>query len=278
MSAEIAKQRIGFLGGGAMAQALATGLVRAGVPVRQLLASDPEPARREALAASPGVRAVWDNAEVVEASDAVVLAVKPGVVGPALRALERLPAAARLRPLWISIAAGVALSSLEDSLARGARIVRAMPNTPALVGAGATALVANAATGEADRGLARALFESVGIVWEAPAEDLLDAVTGLSGSGPAYVCVFLEALGDAGVRMGLPREAAYALSFQTVLGTARLALETGRHPAALRDQVTSPGGTTIAGLERLEAGGLRAAVHAAVAAATERSRELGKKR
>jgi pyrroline-5-carboxylate reductase len=146
------------------------------------------------------------------------------------------------------------------------------------VGAGATALVANAATGEADRSLARALFESVGIVWEAPSEDLLDAVTGLSGSGPAYVCVFLEALGDAGVRMGLPREAAYALSFQTVLGTARLALETGRHPAALKDQVTSPGGTTIAGLERLEAGGFRAAVHAAVAAATERSRELGKKR
>jgi pyrroline-5-carboxylate reductase len=261
-----------------MAQALATGLVRAGVPAGRILASDPDPARRAALAAGPGVRAVADNAEVVEASDLVVLAVKPGVAGPALRALEVLPAGARLRPLWISIAAGVPLAALEEGLPRGARVVRAMPNTPSLVGAGATALVANACASETDRALARALFESVGIVWEAPSEDLLDAVTGLSGSGPAYVCVFLEALSDAGVRMGLPREAAYALSFQTVLGTARLAQETGRHPADLKDQVTSPGGTTIAGLERLEAGGLRAAVHAAVAAATERSRELGKKR
>ncbi|HET6304480.1 MAG TPA: pyrroline-5-carboxylate reductase [Myxococcota bacterium] len=278
MSADLAGQRVGFLGAGAMAQALATGLVRAGVPAGQMVASDPEPARRAALAAGPGVRAVADNAEVVEASDLVVLAVKPGVVGSALRALEVLPAAARLRPLWVSIAAGVALATLEERLPRGARVVRAMPNTPSLVGAGATAFVANASASEADRRLARALFESVGIVWEAPSEDLLDAVTGLSGSGPAYVCVFLEALADAGVRMGLPREAAYALSFQTVLGTARLAQETGRHPADLKDQVTSPGGTTIAGLERLEAGGLRAAVHAAVAAATERSRELGKKR
>jgi pyrroline-5-carboxylate reductase len=278
MSTELASRRVGFLGGGAMAQALATGLVRAGVPARQILASDPDPGRREALAGGPGVRAVADNAEVVEASDLVVLAVKPGVVGAVLRALEVLPEATRLRPLWLSIAAGVPLASLEEGLPRGARVVRAMPNTPSLVGAGATALVANASASEADRGLARALFECVGIVWEAPAEDLLDAVTGLSGSGPAYVCVFLEALADAGVRMGLPREAAYALSFQTVLGTARLAQETGRHPADLKDQVTSPGGTTIAGLERLEAGGLRAAVHAAVAAATERSRELGKKR
>jgi pyrroline-5-carboxylate reductase len=278
VTGELASQRVGFLGGGAMARALATGLVRAGVPARQILAADPDPARREALAAEPGVRAVAGNAEVVEASDLVVVAVKPGVVGAALRALETLPPATRLRPLWISIAAGVPLAGLEELLPRGARVVRAMPNTPSLVGAGATALVANASAGDTDRRLARALFESVGIVWEAPSEDLLDAVTGLSGSGPAYVCVFLEALADAGVRMGLPRDAAYALSFQTVLGTARLAQETGRHPADLKDQVTSPGGTTIAGLERLEAGGLRAAVHAAVAAATERSRELGKKR
>lgn len=278
MSADLTGQRIGFLGGGAMAKALATGLVRAGVPARQILASDPDPARRDALAAGPGVRAVADNAEVVEASHLVVIAVKPGVVADALRALEALPAATRLRPLWVSIAAGVSLATLEERLPRGARVVRAMPNTPSLVGAGATALAANASASAADRSLSRALFESVGIVWEAPSEDLLDAVTGLSGSGPAYVCVFLEALADAGVRMGLPRDAAYALSFQTVLGTARLAQETGRHPADLKDQVTSPGGTTIAGLERLEAGGLRAAVHAAVAAATERSRELGKKR
>jgi pyrroline-5-carboxylate reductase len=152
-----------------------------------------------------------------------------------------------------------------------------MPNTPALVGEGATAFAANAEATEADRVAARALFEAVGTAWEAPSEDLLDAVTGLSGSGPAYVFVFLEALGDAGVRMGLPREAAHLLATQTVLGAARLALESGRPPAELRNQVTSPGGTTIAGLERLEAAGFRSAIGDAVEAATRRSRELGQR-
>jgi pyrroline-5-carboxylate reductase len=150
-----------------------------------------------------------------------------------------------------------------------------MPNTPALVGEGATAFAANPEATEADRLAARSVFEAVGMAWEAPREELLDAVTGLSGSGPAYVFVFLEALSDAGVRMGLPREAAQALATQTVLGAARLALESGRHPADLKDQVTSPGGTTIAGLERLEAAGFRSAIHGAVEAATRRSRELG---
>src|SRR5690606_36923570 len=154
-------------------------------------------------------------------------------------------------------------------------VVRAMPNTPALVRAGATAYAANAAATPADRAVAQALFESVGFAWEAPDEALLDAVTGLSGSGPAYVFVFLEALADAGVRAGLPRDAAHRLACQTVLGAARLALETGLHPGQLKDRVTSPGGTTIAGLARLEAGGLRAAVLDAVEAATRRSRELG---
>jgi pyrroline-5-carboxylate reductase len=151
-----------------------------------------------------------------------------------------------------------------------------MPNTPALVRAGATAICGNRAARREDLALASALFESVGRCWTAPDEGMLDAVTGLSGSGPAYVFVFLEALGDAGVRMGLPRDAAYELAFQTVRGAAQLAIEQGRHPAELRDQVASPGGTTIAGLERLEAGGLRAAVYEAVAAATRRSRELGR--
>ena len=132
----------------------------------------------------------------------------------------------------------------------------------------------DAACADADRARAKALFACVGVAWEAPGESLIDAVTGLSGSGPAYVCVFREALGDAGVRMGLPREAAYQLAFQTVYGASKLALESGVHPAALKDQVTSPGGTTIAGLEQLENGGVRAALYAAVAAATERAREL----
>jgi pyrroline-5-carboxylate reductase len=176
----------------------------------------------------------------------------------------------------VSIAAGVSLFQIQSQLPSQARVVRAMPNTPALVGAGATALCANEAAGDDDRRLARALFEAVGVVWEAPREDLMDAVTGLSGSGPAYVFLVLEALGDAGVRQGLPRDAAYQLAFQTVLGAARLAQESGVHPAALKDQVTSPGGTTIAGLAELERGGVRAAFQAAVAAATARSRELGR--
>jgi pyrroline-5-carboxylate reductase len=204
-----------------------------------------------------------------------VVAVKPGLVRGVLAALGGPANAALARPLWISIAAGVSLAALESALPPGARVVRAMPNTPALVRAGATAYSANAACGAADRALARALFEGVGIAWECPNEALLDAVTGLSGSGPAYVFVLLEALADAGVRMGLPREAASLLATQTVLGSAQLAQQTGRHPAALKDQVTSPGGTTIAGHERLEAGGFRAAIHDAVAAATRRSKELG---
>lgn len=264
---------IGFLGGGAMAEALVAGLCAAGVAPSRLRVGEPVEARRRALGERFGVETHAENARVAEASDLVVVAVKPGLVAPALQQAAR--GAGARRPLWLSIAAGVSLARLEQALGPGARVVRAMPNTPALVRAGATALVANAACDDADRERARALFGTVGLVWEAPQEALLDAVTGLSGSGPAYVFVFLEALADAGVRVGLPREASHALACQTVLGATRLALETGRHPAQLKDQVTSPGGTTIAGLERLEARGLRAAVYEAVAAATARSRELG---
>ena len=267
--------RVGFLGGGAMGEALAAGVLAAGARRERVRAADPDPARRKQLEQALGIAAGDDNASVVESSDVVVLAVKPGLVSPVLAALGGAGEAALARPLWVSIAAGVPLATLAACLPTRARIVRAMPNTPALVRAGATAFVANAACSAADRALARALFEAVGSAWEAPAEALLDAVTGLSGSGPAYVFVFLEALSDAGVRMGLPRDAASALAIQTVLGAARLAQQTGRHPAALKDQVTSPGGTTIAGLERLEAHGFRAAVHEAVAAATRRSKELG---
>ena len=226
----LAGKRIGFVGGGAMAEALLGGLIAAGVPASLLAASDPDPARRKRLAEVCGVATHADNQDAVQGSDLVVIAVKPSVVEPALRALSGRDLA---RPVWVSIAAGIPIAKLA------------------------------------------ALFETVGVCWEAQGESQLDAVTGLSGSGPAYVFVFLEALGDAGVRVGLPREAAYRLAFQTVLGAAKLAQESGRHPAALKDQVTSPGGTTIAGLERLEAGGFRAAVYEAVAAATQRSRELG---
>lgn len=268
---ELDDLRIGFLGAGAMAEALAGGLVQSGsVPAGALRASDPDPARRKHLEERLGVHCSADNAAVVDDSDVVVVAVKPDKVGPVLGALE----GDRERPLWISIAAGVTLRRLGDALSPTARIVRAMPNTPAQVHAGATAFCAGEAVRDADRAVTRALFSAVGTVWEAPSEDLLDAVTGLSGSGPAYVFVILEALADAGVRVGLPRDAAATLAAQTVFGAAKLALEGGRHPAQLKDQVTSPGGTTIAGLERLEAGGLRAALYEAVRASVARAREL----
>ena len=270
----LAASSIGLLGGGAMGEALAAGVLAAGATRERVCASDPEASRREHLTSGLGIRATADNAVAV-ASDLVVIAVKPGLVKSVLGALGGPDNAALAKPLWISIAAGVSIAAIESALPRGARVVRAMPNTPALVRAGATAYTPNAACSPADRALAKELFEGVGLAWECPTESLLDAVTGLSGSGPAYVFVLLEALSDAGVRMGLPREAASALATQTVLGSAKLAQQTGRHPAALKDQVTSPGGTTIAGLERLEAGGFRAAVHDAVAAATKRSKELG---
>lgn len=272
---EFSELRIGFIGGGAMAEALIGGLVAAGHPTSRLRAADPDDARRRHLASTCGIATESENAALIEASDVVVLAVKPAVVTDVLRRLGETPGLALTRPLWLSIAAGVSLAKIAAALPARARIVRAMPNTPALVRAGATAFCGGVAATDDDLAIAKALFETVGLAWHAPAESLLDAVTGLSGSGPAYVFVFLEALADAGVRVGLPREASYALAFQTVAGAARLAQVTGRHPAMLKDQVTSPGGTTIAGVERLEAGGLRAAVYEAVAAATARSRELG---
>jgi pyrroline-5-carboxylate reductase len=264
--------RIGFLGAGAMAEALAGGLRASGIAADSLLLSDPDPSRRKHVEQVLGVPTTDQNTALLAGSDLIVIAVKPQVVSTVLGAL--LGEGDLARPLWVSIAAGVRIAKLESALGAAVRIVRAMPNTPALVRAGATAICGNAAASAADLARAQALFASVGTCWTAPREALLDAVTGLSGSGPAYVFVFLEALGDAGVRMGLPRDAAYQLAFQTVLGSARLAIEDGRHPAALKDQVTSPGGTTIAGLERLEAGGFRAAIYDAVAAATRRSQEL----
>ena len=260
-----------------MASALVAGLRASNVDASHIAVAEPDPSRRKELERTHGVRTSADNGDAVSDCDAVVLAVKPAVVVPALEALcASLDPSDLRRPLWISIAAGVPLAALESALPDGARVVRVMPNTPAQIGAGAAALCANQRATPDDTALALAMFRAVGVAWEAPAETVLDAVTGLSGSGPAYVFVFLEALADAGVRVGLPREAALELAAQTVYGAAKLVIESGRHPAVLKDQVTSPGGTTSAGLERLEAGGLRAAVYEAVAAASERSRQLGR--
>ena len=268
------RQNIGLIGGGAMGDALVGGLLAAGHPKGQIRVAEVDPARRKQLEKTRGVATESDGAPVVAESDVVLLAVKPGVIRPVL---ESLTGSGLLeRPLWISIAAGVTLAGLEAPLPAGARIVRAMPNTPALVGAAATAICGNTHVSADDLGLARAVFESVGTCYAAPNEGLLDAVTGLSGSGPAYVFLFLEALGDAGVRMGLPRDAAYELAFQTVYGAAKLARGSQRSPAELRRQVSSPGGTTLAGLARLEAAGFTEAIGEAVAAATRRAGELGR--
>ena len=269
-------EQIGFIGGGAMAEALASGLIAAGVAPADILIADVAAARREHLAAALGVRTAQANAEVARSSQIAVLAVKPDVVGPVLENLREAETANTNAPLWVSIAAGVPIARLEAQLPEGARVVRAMPNTPALVRTGATAICGNARVTRDDLAAARALFDSVGITWEAPSEDLLDPVTGLSGSGPAYVFAFLEALTEAGEQAGLPAEAAARLAAQTVYGAAKLALESDRTPAELREQVSSPGGTTLAGLARLEAAGFRAAVRDAVAAATRRAGELGR--
>jgi len=269
--AGLGQSRIGFIGCGAMARALAGGLIEAGVAADRIHAADPFPAARRAFEDATGAKAVEDNAEVVAASDVVVVAVKPDVVATSLSALA--PEIA-VRPLWISIAAGIPLSSLAQALPDGARVVRTMPNTPALVGAGATAYYPGPGVDETEIGLVEGILQAAGWCWRAPNEGLLDAVTGLSGSGPAYVFLILEALADAGVRQGLPREAASQLATRTVYGAAKLALETGTHPGTLKDQVTSPGGTTIAGLEQLEAHGVRAAFYDAVGAATDRSKAL----
>jgi pyrroline-5-carboxylate reductase len=267
-------RRIAFIGGGAMAEALAGGLIAGGVSASQIRIAEPLPERCAQLRDRLGVAAGADYADAVRGSDLVVLAVKPGVVPAALTALREADLDLT-SPLWISIAAGVRLESLEAGLGAKARIIRAMPNTPSLVRAGATAICGNAQTDASDRSDASSLFESVGFAWEADAENLLDAVTGLSGSGPGYVFLFLEALIDAGEAVGLPRKAAERLATQTLYGAAKLALEDDRSPAQLREQVSSPGGTTLAGLAVLDQGGLREVLARAVAAATSRSVELG---
>jgi pyrroline-5-carboxylate reductase len=266
------EHNFGFIGAGRMATALARGFIAAGLAApERILASDPVPAALDQFRATTGGSAAGDNVDVIAAADTVFLAVKPQQMNAVLAELKgRLTG----RHLIISIAAGVPLATLAVGVGPGPRLVRVMPNTPCLIGRGASAYCLGQGATDSDRTLVRQLLEAVGLAVEVD-EKLMDAVTGLSGSGPAFVYVAIEALSDAGVRVGLPRDGATKLAAQTVLGAAQMVLQTGEHPGVLKDAVASPGGTTIAGLAALEAGGARAALMAAVIAATERSQQLG---
>jgi len=255
-----------------MAQALANGFVKAGLVTSDaLLASDPVEAARNAFASGVGGKTTASNHEVLKFTDVLILAVKPDQTLPLLQEVRKHFGE---RHLLISIAAGVPLAKLEDALPGGARLVRVMPNTPALVGASASAFALGKSALPEDGALAQRLFSSVGVAYQVK-ESLLDAVTGLSGSGPAYVFLMIEALSDGGVAAGLPRDIATKLAAQTVFGSAKMVLETGLHPGALKDMVTSPGGTTIEGLHELESGNVRGALISAVRAASEKSKRLG---
>lgn len=275
-----ARQTIGFLGGGNMATALIKGLLAAGLyRPEQIVASDVEAPKLAALRRRFKIRTTTDNAALVRDAAVVVLAVKPQIIDAVL---------AEIRPavtpenLFVSIAAGVTTTRLESGLsvtqlpAGGARVLRVMPNTPALLGKGISVLVRGRYATAADERLGLRVLRAVGEAIAVPDERVLDAVTGLSGSGPAYVYLFAEALVAGGIASGLPGALATQLALQTISGAAAMLLETGQTPAALRAMVTSPGGTTLAGLSELERRGFKDIVAAAVVAATRRAQELGR--
>jgi pyrroline-5-carboxylate reductase len=267
----VTDKKLGFIGAGNMGEALVKGLVstKAAAP-SQILVSARRRERIQEMEKLYGVRG-GTNSEVARHGEVIVLAVKPQILDQVLRDIS---GDVSREKLVVSVAAGVPIAAIERRLRPPMRIVRAMPNTPATVAAGATALALGEHATDADLATARTIFDSVGltVVLE---ESQLDAVTGLSGSGPAYLFLIIEALADAGVKVGLSRRASLQLAAQTVLGSAKLLIESGQHPGMLKDGVTSPGGTAIAGLHTLEAGGLRNVLMNAVEAATRRSRELG---
>ncbi len=272
MSDLLAKKKVAFVGGGQMAEAMIGGLLAGNICAKDAIwATDPVSARRDRLKERFGVRVGEHNRQAVEWADVVVLAVKPQSLADVLKEVGSTLA----ERLVVSIIAGATISGISERAAGAKKIVRAMPNTPVVVREGMTALACGTGVSEGEFHVARRMFESVGRVVQVE-ERLMDAVTGLSGSGPAYVFQAIEALADGGVKMGLPRQTAELLAAQTVLGAAKLVLESGEHPAQLKDRVASPGGTTIAGLHQLEQGGFRATLMGAVEAATKRSQELGR--
>jgi pyrroline-5-carboxylate reductase len=267
------RERIAFIGGGNMTEALIRGLCDSGVAPRRVSVAEPRAEQRRYLAKRYRVAVHADNAKAVEGATMIVLAVKPQMMGDVLGELK--PWVGK-RQLVVSIAAGITLATIEKWLGGGVRVVRVMPNTPCLLGAGMSVLAAGRAASRSDLSRARALFETVGLVDVAKHEKWMDAVTGLSGSGPAYVYRFAEALIDGGMRAGLPEKVCQRLVFQTLAGAAQMLASTGKSPRELREAVSSPGGTTLAGLQRMEKGKFFETVGDGVVAAADRSRELAR--
>jgi len=269
----IGSKKIGIIGSGAMGEAMVTGLVHSRlVEPGRIVITDANMARVAVLAEKSGVGTAGGNRELVQACDLVLLAVKPKVVPDVLREVKGL-----WRPdqTLVSIAAGVPTALLEELAGLALPVVRVMPNTPCLVGEGASAVCAGRYAGEEHLSEVKTLFRAVGLAVQVE-ESLMDAVTGLSGSGPAYMFLICEALTDAGVRLGLTRQVAISLAAQTMLGAARMVLTTGEHPAELKNRVTTPAGTTAEGLLALEKGGLRVVLDMAVNDAAARSREMSR--
>ena len=276
MSAPLPDGRsVGILGCGNLGTAITRGLLAAGQPPERVHVSTLRPDGALSIAAETGVIAHRGNGALVRAADVVVLSVKPGSVAEACRGIRR---DLDEDTVVITVAAGIPTAVCREALKRSARVGRAMPNVAARVRRATTALWLPPEVPEADRAVVRAVFAAVGEVVDLPDEGLFDVATALVGSGPAFVCVLVEALADGAVREGLPRAQALALAASTVAGTGALVHETGEHPAIWKDRVTSPGGTTAAGLHAMESGGFRAAAIEAIAAATRRARELGGKR
>ena len=263
--------RIGFIGAGQMATALAKGFVNSSaISPQKIVACDLNHNTAIQFTEQTGGSVVANPCDVLKQSETIFLAVKPKDICGVLSEIRPFLKATHV---VVSIAAGVTLTSLTQGLLPDTRIIRVMPNTPCLVGCGAIAFACGTATRPQDVEIVSRLLSSCGLVFQLP-ESLLDAVTGLSGSGPAFVYQIIEALSDGGVRVGLPREIATSLAAQTVLGAAQMVISTGKHPGVLKDAVTSPGGTTIAGLHVLEQGGLRGTLMTAVQVATERAYQL----
>ena len=262
--------KLGVIGAGNMGSAIIRGYIGNGADPQSVIVCGHHPERLEPMAAELGITLMSSAVELTEVSDVVLLAVKPKDAG---KVLEEINPAFTPGKILVSIVAGKTMEDLAAVCPAAEKIIRVMPNTPALVRSGMTALCWNDSVGEEEFEAVKEIFEGIGRVQEVP-ENQMDAVTGLSGSGPAFVYLFIDALSDAGVLCGLTRAQALELAAQTVYGSARMVLETGTHPAALRDAVCSPGGTTIEGVRELEAGAFRSTVIEAVIAACEKSKKL----